>query len=484
MDEDTNKVERISYWAIVWGQVKKNKLGMCSIWCIIGLVLLAVFAPLVSLNKPFLFQPHEIPVGKLLTYEPQRVTVSFNDSPSLQGAGDNAADTVTVTFRLKGEVRKTVVTLQPGETAGVEAGKHAGQLSRDMDGRFFYTPGAAYPFFSSLFDRGFFENGIDIFFNLIMVLSPLYLLVWLVGKMCHGRLWRWRRGRYLWGFFLGTLIGFILLQCFPVRYPSVDYRDLEEKLTDKGIKVRSFYPLRKYSYREIDVGMNNPRPPDENHWLGTDKAGRDVFARMVYGTRISLTIGVVAVSIYVTIGVVLGSLAGYFGGKVDMFISRFVEVMLCFPVFFLILTIVAFIEKRTIFHVMLVIGITRWTGVARLVRGEFLRLKGMDYVQAAIALGISRMKIIFSHVLPNALAPVLVSATFGIAAAILTESSLAFLGLGDPSAPSWGEILSMGRVEQKLWLILVPGLAIFFVVSIFNLVGETLRDALDPRLRQ
>ncbi|MDP7420753.1 MAG: ABC transporter permease, partial [bacterium] len=123
-------------------------------------------------------------------------------------------------------------------------------------------------------------------------------------------------------------------------------------------------------------------------------------------------------------------------------------------------------------------------GVARLVRGEFLRLKGMDYVQAAIAQGISRVNIIFGHVLPNALAPVLVAATFGIAAAILTESSLAFLGLGDPSAPSWGEILSTGRVEGKLWLILVPGLAIFFVVSIFNLVGEALRDALDPRLRQ
>jgi peptide/nickel transport system permease protein len=228
----------------------------------------------------------------------------------------------------------------------------------------------------------------------------------------------------------------------------------------------------------------NPQPPGYKHWLGTDKEGRDVFVRMIYGTRISMAIGVVAVSIYVTIGIILGSMAGYFGGRADLWISRFIEVMICFPSFFLILTVVSFIEKKSIFHIMIVIGITSWTGVARLVRAEFLKLKNMDYVQAAIALGMSKTRIMFGHILPNAMGPVLVSATFGIASSILTESSLAFLGLGDPSAPSWGGLLNVGREEGKLWLILAPGIAIFFVVFIFNLVGEALRDALDPRLRQ
>jgi peptide/nickel transport system permease protein len=219
------------------------------------------------------------------------------------------------------------------------------------------------------------------------------------------------------------------------------------------------------------------------HLLGTDTEGRDVLARMLYGTRVSLTIGVVAVGLYVAIGVLLGALAGYFGGTVDAVISRAIEVMICFPSFFLILTLAALIQERSIFHVMIIIGITSWTGVARLVRAEFLKHKELEYAQAALALGIPRRRIIFGHILPNAIAPVLVTATFGIASAILIESSLSFLGIGDVTAASWGETLNAGRIEQKLWLIAAPGFAIFFVVTVFNLVGEGLRDALDPRLR-
>jgi peptide/nickel transport system permease protein len=157
--------------------------------------------------------------------------------------------------------------------------------------------------------------------------------------------------------------------------------------------------------------------------------------------------------------------------------------MICFPTFFLILTLAALVEQRSIFHVMVIIGVTSWTGVARLIRAEFLKHKELDYVQAARALGIPRHRIIFSHILPNAIAPVLVTATFGVASAILIESSLSFLGIGDITVPSWGETLNSGRLEQKLWLILAPGAAIFAVVSVFNLVGEGLRDALDPKLR-
>jgi peptide/nickel transport system permease protein len=204
---------------------------------------------------------------------------------------------------------------------------------------------------------------------------------------------------------------------------------------------------------------------------------------MLYGTRISLTIGVVAVLIYVSIGIVLGALAGYFGGRVDNVISRLIEVVITFPTFFLILTLAALVQQRSIFHVMVIIGVTSWTGVARLIRAEFLRQKSLDYVQAALALGLRSRRVIFVHILPNAIAPALVSATFGIASAILTESSLSFLGVGDLTVASWGETLNTGRVTGKLWLVLAPGIAIFLVVTVFNLVGEGVRDALDPKLR-
>jgi peptide/nickel transport system permease protein len=261
-----------------------------------------------------------------------------------------------------------------------------------------------------------------------------------------------------------------------------NYRLERERLQALGAPPSAWFPPIPYSYRETEPtrGLQSPSP---THLLGTDTEGRDVFCRMLYGTRISLTIGVVAVFIYVSIGVALGALAGYFGGWVDLLVSRLIEVMITFPSFFLILTLAALIEQRSIFHVMLIIGLTRWTGVARLVRAEFLRQKNLEYVQAALALGFRSGRVIFLHILPNAIAPALVSATFGIASAILIESSLSFLGVGDLSVASWGETLNTGRVQQKLWLVLAPGAAIFFVVTVFNLVGEGVRDALDPKLR-
>jgi peptide/nickel transport system permease protein len=344
------------------------------------------------------------------------------------------------------------------------------------------TPdGTTYPFVKALFDRNFFENGVDIFFNLIMVLSPLYVLLYYVIRNVKKTMGKFNTIMML---AILNLAIFVVISLTPKTYPVVNYKAEIASLEAEKKPVSYLFPPLRYSYREMEQGGQHPEAPSRVHLLGTDAEGRDVFTRMIYGTRISMTIGVVAVSIYVTIGIILGALAGYFGGKVDLFISRLIEVVICFPTFFLILTLAAFIEKRTIFHVMLLIGIVSWTGVARLVRAEFLRLREMDYVQAAIALGIDKFNIIFSHILPNAMAPVLVSATFGIASAILVESSLAFLGLGDTSAPSWGGILNVGREQNKLWLVLSPGLAIFFVVSVFNLVGEAMRDAMDPKLRQ
>ncbi|MCD6404796.1 MAG: ABC transporter permease [Planctomycetes bacterium] len=226
--------------------------------------------------------------------------------------------------------------------------------------------------------------------------------------------------------------------------------------------------------------------PSRRHLMGTDDLGRDVLARMIWGGRISLSVGFVAVGIAVIIGIIFGSIAGYFGGAADLVISRVIEVVICFPTFFLLLTIIALVARMSIFYLMLAIGIVGWTGIARLVRGEFLRLREQDFVVAARALGVPARRIIFRHILPNAIAPVLVSATFGIAGAILTESGLSFLGFGvPPPTASWGSILSLARqyVYQAWWLTAFPGAAIFFSILCYNLIGEGLRDAVDPRLR-
>ena len=241
--------------------------------------------------------------------------------------------------------------------------------------------------------------------------------------------------------------------------------------------------ISPYAPTDIDID-NILAPPSLSHPLGTDDLGRDVFVRMLYGGRVSLAVGFVAVGIALLIGITIGSLAGYFGGKVDAVLMRFVDIMLTFPTLFLILAVIA-IVGQSIWIIMVVIGVTSWMDVARLVRAEFLTLKERDYVLAARVSGAGHLRVIFRHILPNALSPVFVAATFGVAGAILLESGLSFLGLGiQPPNASWGNILTTGKdyIEVAWWLSLFPGLAILITALSYNLLGEGLRDALDPRL--
>jgi len=275
---------------------------------------------------------------------------------------------------------------------------------------------------------------------------------------------------------------------FRKRYPK--------NLTEKDPDSWAIWPLvYQDPYRRVPDGEWKDQPgnpsgdegkPNKYNWLGTNQAGVDVFAQLVHGTKIALLVGFVSTGIAAVIGITIGAMAGYLGGWVDMILSRVIELVMCIPALVLILTLIAILENPTIWHLMAVLGVTGWTGIARLTRGEFLKLKETEFVTAARALGVGRLRIMFRHILPNALAPVLVPISFGIAAAILIESALSFLGFGAPPPnPSWGTLLNAGRSNlQMWWLTFFPGMAIFFTVLAYNLIGEGIQEATDPRLRE
>ena len=282
------------------------------------------------------------------------------------------------------------------------------------------------------------------------------------------------RGKTYFPIFRSYIVNAKLGQ-WPAELLNVDFKKLE------GAKA-IFPPI---PYRPTNINLLEPlEPPSAKHWSGTDKLGRDIMAGMIHGSRISLSIGFIAVGIAVIIGVILGAIAGYFGSWVDLVISRLFEVMLSIPTFFLLITIAALLPP-SIYLTMLIIGATSWVGIARFTRNEFLRIRNLDYVTSAIALGVSDRKVMFKHILPNALAPVIVSVVLGIAGAILVESALSFLGIGVPAElVTWGSILHEASTTTfAWWLAVFPGFAIFITVLAYYLVGEGLREVLDPRLR-
>ncbi len=276
------------------------------------------------------------------------------------------------------------------------------------------------------------------------------------------------------------------------NFPFSDYyEELEGKewtdLRGTPELTSDIWPLVPHSPTQFNSENIKKKPGDDpNNVLGTDDQGRSVLARLIHGTVVAMLVGLISQSIAVTIGVTLGLAAGYLGGWVDLILGRITEVVMCFPTFFLIIAVIAFVEP-SIVNIMAVLGCVGWTGIFRLIRGEVLKVRGLEYVTAARALGIPSGRIMVRHVLPNAVAPIFVAIAFGVASSVLTEATLSFLGFGDPNAPSWGEISQQGRVyvAQNLWhLTIFPGVAIFITLTAFNLLGQGLRDALDPKLRE
>lgn len=236
---------------------------------------------------------------------------------------------------------------------------------------------------------------------------------------------------------------------------------------------------------QADIATTGHLPPGGEHLLGTDRFGRDVLSRIIYGSRISLAIGFVATAISITIGTLFGAIAGYYAGKLDTIIMRFTDMVLAFPRLVLLIMIVA-LFNASITVIIIVLGLTQWPGTTRIVRGDVLSLREREFIHAAQALGMSRLRIMMRHLIPNVLAPVIVTATLGIGNTIVMEAGLSFLGLGvSPPTPTWGSMVSEGRdvLLNAWWVATFPGLTIVLVVLAFNLVGDGLRDALDPRLR-
>lgn len=281
------------------------------------------------------------------------------------------------------------------------------------------------------------------------------------------------------------------LQVGKGNFPFSDHYAALEGRTWQDVKgtpelSHDLWPLVEHGPDHFDRDNIKKKPgEDANNLLGTDDQGRSVLARLIHGTVVAMLVGMVSQAIAVTVGVLLGLSAGYFGGRVDLVISRVAEVVMCFPTFFLIIAVIAFLEP-SIVNIMAVLGGVGWTQIFRLLRGEVLKVRGLEYITAARALGVPSWRVMIRHVLPNAVSPVFVAVAFGVANAVLSESTLSFLGFGDPNVPSWGEIVSQGRAynAEGMWhLTVFPGIAIFVTLTAFNLLGQGLRDAMDPKLR-
>lgn len=514
-----------SQWALVRKEFRKRKLAVASVYVIVLLITISVFAPILANNKPLYyrganrFEFNE--AVRTITTLTQKIS-RMPDTPSAEqlAIAENEAAAIRdnagmIARMLDGELLEkfrefsqelTSVTAEAIRTPDKrpELLKLRTQLRRE---------------FRSASDELVSKTFWPVFAGLIwpeiwFIVANVLVLLWPLWRPLARRADPSGKRKLASGILLAlpTLAALAWWLIVPERIDRTDYRAgvmAESGDADSAPVVYEsvVWPWIPYALDESNLDEIKLKPnvsgliapiltPDKAnaaelppwsrpHVMGTDATGRDIFCRMLWGGRVSLSVGIVAVSIYVTIGILVGAVAGYFRGVTDMLISRVIEVVICFPSFFLILAIVAFLGPG-IFKIMIIIGLTSWTGVARLIRGEFLRLAEQEFVLAGRALGYSPWRIIFRHVMPNAMAPVLVAATFGVAGAILTESALSFLNLGiSVPTPSWGGIMATGHqaMHSAPWLIYFPGMAIFITITAYNLVGEAFRDAADPRLR-
>lgn len=272
---------------------------------------------------------------------------------------------------------------------------------------------------------------------------------------------------------VGAVVVYEIVRLMVSRQPKPGWRQLAREGLGVGVGMVVVYSV----VSAIAKGF-------AGHPLGTDRLGYDVWSRLVYSTRVSLSVGLVAVAIYTLIGTIIGGVAGYYGKSIDNVLMRITDTIMSFPTLIILLTVMSLFEQRSLFLIMAVIGLLAWPRIARLVRGQVLSIKAWEFVQAALSLGARSGRIIWAHIMPNVFAHIIVAATFGIASAILTEASLSFLGLGDPNLPSWGKMLneaqSLNILQSKPWLWLPPGLMIALCVLSVNFIGDGLRDALDP----
>ena len=498
--------KRQNQWAIIWREFKKRRLAMFALGLIVFLVTISVFAPILANNRPLVYRGANYFAFREAVRNTLVLTNQIVQNKNQPDVGTLSRQLELIAVHLESDkmpafqkLRELILNLANSESITANDRSEMGRLRTEL--RSGFNPRKTqlatrtyYPFVDSI-------NWLDIVCMLILLLlflTPVWRPLW--QRLCTSYP---RLGLPIFLVVIPLVAGGIWKLAVPDRVDRTNYKSaifadsFNGSQTVDVVYEAAVWPLVPYGLDESDLKSHTLKPGERSldknvsnpwnqvHYLGTDEIGRDVLCRMIWGGRVSLSVGIVAVSIYLTIGIIVGSLAGFFRGWVDIVISRIIEIVICFPSFFLILTIVVFVGE-SIWNIMVVIGLTGWTGVARLVRGEFLRLANQEFVLAGRSLGYSSTRIIFRHILPNALAPVLVNATFGIAGAILTESGLSFLGFGiEVPTPSWGGILSSGRDAffRAPYLILFPGMAIFLTITAYNLVGEAFRDASDPRLR-
>ncbi|QDV30176.1 Glutathione transport system permease protein GsiD [Planctopirus ephydatiae] len=514
--------------AQIWREFKKRKLAVCAAILMIVEIMIAVFAPFIANDRPMAFRGvNRFEFQQLIQTVESLMAMANGESRQESGA---AKKVYPVLEKARSLLETAAAEIDVSTSNGSESHQQfEGLIRRIQD---MQKPLGSFPDQTSalppeliqgiqallkdvktlkkselppLLSRWYFPalvqlNGIDFWFIAAAIFWPVWWLTTRLWTFAY-RQPRWLQLLVLAG--VPTLAAGIWVEINPSRLDQTNYKQgvltaYDFSRTAPVIFDVVVWPLVPFGIDEYDT-TNQTQPPafslkepqklatpwDRPHWLGTNHNGVDLLTLLIWGARISLSVGLVAVLIYMSIGIVLGALAGYFRGWVDILISRLIEVVICFPTLFLVLTIVALL-KPSLINIMIVIGLTGWTGVARLVRSEFLRLVNQEFVLAGKSIGFSSTRLIFRHILPNALAPVVVAATFGIAGAILLESSLSFLGLGvRVPTPSWGTILSEGRTRllQAPWQMTYPGFAIFITVTCYNLIGEALRDAADPRLR-